>query len=158
MGSTMVQRLNLTRAFIALAASGIADGQETFSIDWIIQPYADRNANVGDTVEFTWVAGTHNLYVHPSGTCNLDGSVLLADEAAAGTVTFACDVGNDGEMNEGHCGAGQIVKFNVVDGGATSVEEVTTEAPQLETVDAAASPPQPEDPEEPSSSNSTTSE
>jgi len=120
----------------------LTDSQQTFSIDpWIIQPYADRNASVGDTVEFTWTPGIHNLYVHPTGTCDMEGRILLgdeedgfgshiftADDAAAGTVTFACDVGISGnDKIAGHCAAGQIVTFNVVDGPASS----STEAPWM---------------------------
>jgi len=159
----MVQRLTLARAFIALVASGIADGQQTITIDpWKIYfndnsptqehlPYADMNASVGDTVEFKWAANFHNLYIHPSGTCDMEGRILLgdkasgsgshiftADDAAAGTVTFACDVGfgeHSGRVvgEGGHCLHGQIVTFIVVAAGATSVEEVTTEARQPET-------------------------
>merc|ERR1712157_525440 len=135
----------------ALAASGIADGQQTISINpWKIppqqRPYADMEATVGDTVEFVWKPHFQNLYIHPSGNCDTEGRILLgdkesgfgshtftADDAAAGTVTFTCDIEfgeHDGFVGT-HCTAGQIITFNVVDAAMKAVE-VATEAPQAE--------------------------
>merc|ERR1711988_1008673 len=80
-------------------------------LDWnqicCFEPMA---VNVGDTVTFNF-NNYHNVYIHPSGTCDTADAVLLGDSDAgsasytfelAETVTFACQVGN-------HCDAGQIV-------------------------------------------------
>jgi len=130
------RKLSLSRVLVALAASGIAAGQETISIDWVVKTYDDMNASVGDTVEFTWPPDKHNLYIHPSGTCDEEGRELVGDDAsgfgsyqftatdaAAGTVTFSCDI-----YGGAHCRNGQIVTFNVVDGGEASSEEAATTA------------------------------
>merc|ERR1711862_645568 len=58
---------------------------------------------------------------------------FTADDAAAGTVTFTCDIefgDHDGFVGT-HCTAGQIITFNVVDAAMKAVE-VATEAPQAE--------------------------
>ena len=86
------------------------------ALQWTVQanPYANQSAMVGDTVTFTW-SGNHNVYIHPSKTCNSTGSKEVSKNSGdkykfttndVGTVVFACDVG-------GHCAVGQIVKFNV---------------------------------------------
>merc|ERR1719231_1526603 len=68
------------------------------------------NVAVGDTVTFTY-NNRHNVYVHPSGTCDRAGATLLGDNDAgsvtytfdtAETVTFACQAGS-------HCESGQII-------------------------------------------------
>lgn len=89
--------------------------QETISIAWSPRPYDDQTANVGDIVQFSWV-GTHNVHIHPTGTCDETGAILVGDQTGtsyvfadddAGTdIYFACDIGQ-------HCEVGQIVKFTV---------------------------------------------
>lgn len=85
------------------------------SIEWTIKSYDDRDANVGDTVTFKW-SFSHNVYIHPSGDCTEDGSIVVGlespasytfkEEDAGKTITFAC-------QKEGHCLGGQIIHFNV---------------------------------------------
>jgi len=90
------------------------------TIDWTIPSglkLPDMNANAGDTVVFEW-SFTHNVYIHPTGTCSNDRSVLVGNDSPAtytfteedvtnGEVTFACDIGN-------HCENGQILTFDTV--------------------------------------------
>jgi hypothetical protein len=56
-------------------------------------------ASVGDTVTFSW-GGTHNVFLHPTGTCDATGATVVGSSsgavytfAAAGSFTFACEVG-----------------------------------------------------------------
>merc|ERR1711862_609709 len=68
---------------------------------------------------------------------------FTADDAAAGTVTFTCDIefgDHDGFVGT-HCTAGQIITFNVVDAAMKAVE-VATEAPQAEIDEVATEAPQ----------------
>jgi len=93
-----------------------------FNIDWIKNGdgYEDRNAQVGDTVEFKW-SGFHNVYIHLSGTCatTIDTRILVGkapDTSGIYTFTkadsgksifFACDVGS-------HCSSGRMgITFTV---------------------------------------------
>ena len=67
-------------------------------------PFADMMADVNDTVVFSWTAGfDHNVYLHPTGTCNETDAIFVGDafpvlytftpqDKAAGSITFACDV------------------------------------------------------------------
>lgn len=87
---------------------------EDIAIDWKIEEYSDKTAVVGDTVIFNW-ENFHNVYIHPSGDCDTADAILVGEESPAkhrfteaGKITFACDVG-------GHCGAGQIVTFEVAE-------------------------------------------
>ena len=92
---------------------------KTINVQWSIKSYAPMTANVGDTVSFTW-GGTHDVHLHPSGTCSQAGATLVASSSQQsgkytftkpGKYTFACQVGR-------HCNMGQIVTFTV--GGASS--------------------------------------
>ena len=75
-------------------------------------------ANVGDTVRFSWI-GTHNVHIHPTMDCNVDGRVFVGDQSGTnytfldgGTVLFACDFQN-------HCDRGLYVEFTVLRPGET---------------------------------------
>ena len=68
------------------------------------------SVEVGDTVTFSYNS-YHNVYIHPTGTCDRDGGSLLGGNDAGsvtytftepGPVTFACQAGS-------HCDSGQIV-------------------------------------------------
>jgi plastocyanin len=99
-----------------------------YNIEWAIpaggDSYESVDVFVGETVSFTWSATgyAHDVFVHPSGTCDAEGAVLVGDDntgttytfsqsdcAAIGlsTVTFACD------YHPAHCLGGQIITFNV---------------------------------------------
>lgn len=71
-------------------------------------------------------ASNHNVYIHPTGTCDEMGRILVSDivgpasytfsaSDAGRTRTFACDIG-------AHCESGQIISFQV---------EATTSAPTM---------------------------
>ena len=68
-------------------------------------PFDNMTFNVGDTVVFRWSEGfTHNVIIHPTGTCTeSDGDIFLGNEFPVtytftetdkdtGSITFACDV------------------------------------------------------------------
>mmetsp|Transcript_32767 Transcript_32767/g.79414 ORF Transcript_32767/g.79414 Transcript_32767/m.79414 type:complete len:176 (-) Transcript_32767:104-631(-) len=85
-------------------------------IEWTIQPYEARVVKVGETVTFNYGQG-HNVYIHPTGTCDETGGILVGPNGgpasytftandAGRIITFACDVGF-------HCEAGQIISFQV---------------------------------------------
>jgi plastocyanin len=78
-------------------------------------------ALVGDTVTFDWLTN-HNVYVHPSMTCDETDRILVGlttgatytfTEADVGDLVFACDVGS-------HCEGGLILTFTVASEFSTS--------------------------------------
>jgi plastocyanin len=92
-----------------------------FAPDWIIpaneQPYASMTASVGDTLTFAWSSGVHDVWIHPTHTCEAAGAIPLAstddnpytytfgeaDGSVEGNVlTFVCDVGE-------HCERGMYM-------------------------------------------------
>jgi plastocyanin len=90
---------------------------EDIDFNWRITTYQPQTAKVGDTITFNW-SGFHNVFIHPSGTCDANGSIEVGTSTGSsytftsddvGEVVFACDV-----YGGGHCNAGQIVTFNVV--------------------------------------------
>lgn len=99
----------------ALASSSLS---ATIALEWTVKQYGPEQANVGDTLVFTW-QGNHDVYELPAGetTCPTDFSAATLRGSAtdsplsillseAGTRTFACGVG-------GHCELGQIVTATV---------------------------------------------
>jgi NADH:ubiquinone oxidoreductase subunit 3 (subunit A) len=108
------------------------DADEIVLDPWNVRSYLDRTASVGDTVVFSWT-GTHNVYIHPSGTCDETGRVEVGSVSPSsymfndvGTVTFACDV-----FGGAHCNAGQIVKFEVFDRVAPAPSDAPFASPVL---------------------------
>lgn len=94
-------------------------GSEAFDmeVNWIITSYESMKATVGDSVTFKYNPTVHNLYIHPSGSCDETGRTMVGENTgddtysfteddAGTTITFACDVGS-------HCTAGQILNFTV---------------------------------------------
>merc|ERR1719410_2200677 len=100
---------------------------------------------------FRWAQGVHNVYIHPTMDCNLDGRIVVgstpgteytfveADGSPEGTdMFFSCDIG-DGA----HCRAGQWLIAKVFSAGEEEPEitdtdpvdeepEVAVEAPATE--------------------------
>jgi plastocyanin len=111
----------LTNLFVGLAVASsllatVVVAQESIVVDWIIpsdgETLADVTAFVGDTVQFDW-SGTHNVYLHPSMSCDRTGSSVVATTSGsiytlveAGTYYFACHVGS-------HCDLGQHITVTV---------------------------------------------
>lgn len=91
-------------------------------LEWFVptspEVYDNYTASVGDTVYFQWAQiAVHNVYVHPSGTCDETGRILVGSqwdsteykfktEDAGKTMVFACDY-------LAHCYREQIVRFEV---------------------------------------------
>jgi len=93
------------------------------ALDWVIRTYEDETAMVGDTIQFNW-AGVHNVYIHPSGTCDGMDSIEIGQKSGAFYTFTEDDAGQDiyfACQITGHCGAGQILKV--------SVEPTATPAP-----------------------------
>merc|ERR1719458_393762 len=119
------------------------DGKEIVVDPWITmaEPYPSQSAALGDTVLFRWplYGAPHNVFVHPSGTCDETGRMEVPAKGSDGNhdeehdhsgdfhehvytftesdgneVVFACDIGS-------HCEAGnQIITFKI--DGANSTE------------------------------------
>lgn len=114
---------SMTLVLLGLAQLAVVSNAEKIIdvLDWVI-PYSGPktfDANVGDTIVFRWGGGSHNVYIHPSGTCDLDGAILVgqqpdteytfteADGSPEGNeMFFACDIGNGA-----HCNAGKSRKL-----------------------------------------------
>ena len=106
----------LGTSILALLLSGTAHAAN-IDIQWTIQQYEDTTAQVGDTITFTWASG-HNVYIHPSGSCDTGGAILVGETSPA-TYTFTAD-----DVDEdlffvcaiaGHCDAGQTITVSVTD-------------------------------------------
>eukprot|EP00537_Pseudo-nitzschia_pungens_P004834 CAMPEP_0172356814 /NCGR_PEP_ID=MMETSP1060-20121228/1200_1 /TAXON_ID=37318 /ORGANISM="Pseudo-nitzschia pungens, Strain cf. cingulata" /LENGTH=264 /DNA_ID=CAMNT_0013077157 /DNA_START=9 /DNA_END=803 /DNA_ORIENTATION=+ len=104
---------------------------------WIV-PYTGPKefvANVGDTIVFRWTQSQHNVFIHPTMSCDLTGAIEVGQTpgseytfspADGGTeMFFSCDFGMGS-----HCVAGQFLTVTVLDNSTdTSTEFPATEAP-----------------------------
>lgn len=65
--------------------------------DWVIsadtQPFPPIEANVGDTIKWTINPG-HDVWYHPSLTCDRTGSTFIGDSAEGGSYTFKPEDGS----------------------------------------------------------------
>ena len=96
-------------------------------------PLPSRTAAVGDVAIFIWQNGDfHNVYIHPSGTCDTTGEIEVglispanytftpADGSSTGNpILFACDVGP-------HCVRGMRMTITVY---STEQDRVNAQAP-----------------------------
>mmetsp|Transcript_10895 Transcript_10895/g.26191 ORF Transcript_10895/g.26191 Transcript_10895/m.26191 type:complete len:248 (-) Transcript_10895:315-1058(-) len=116
--------LSLTVFFVFAQLASLAEAQEMIEVfRWVI-PYdgpQEFTANVGDTMVFRWTQSIHNVYIHPTMDCTLDGRIEVgtqpgteytfveADGSPEGTdMFFACDIGSGA-----HCRAGQFLTVKV---------------------------------------------
>ena len=108
---------------------------------WIVPYEGDQNidAKVGDTLTFEWDAtlyGPHNVYIHPTMDCDLEGAVYVGETSPTSYVLtdqdgtpegnqlfFSCDVG-DGA----HCDYGQWLIVTVFSDPDTTAESSATAA------------------------------
>lgn len=78
-----------------MGANDLVIGPSEWTLDSTVLP---RNlvATVGTTIMFSW-SGTHNVYIHPSGTCDENGAIPVADgSVTSGSYTFTdSDVGKN---------------------------------------------------------------
>lgn len=114
---------------------------------WVV-PYSgpkEFEARVGDTIVFRWAQGGHNVYIHPSMSCDLEGAIFVgatpgtpytfteADGSPEGTdMFFSCDIGNGA-----HCQAGQSITVTVFSDPASVSDEpvVVDDAPNATVVE-----------------------
>ena len=121
-----IMKMKLGASILALLLSSSAQAAN-IDIEQSIQEYEDTTAQVGDTITFTW-SSTHNVYMHPSGTCDSEGAILIGETSPV-TYTFTAD-----DVDEdlfficgipGHCDAGQTITVSVTEAGdATTPESV----------------------------------
>jgi plastocyanin len=94
---------------------------ENLNLEWEIpadtQPFAPVDMIVGDSITFTMGPG-HNVFIHPSGSCDQTDSIFVGDETVTYTfdaedgspsgklMFFACDIGS-------HCDLGMQIAVNV---------------------------------------------
>jgi len=133
----------LSPLFLLLLSLLTLSQSKEIELEWYVpvspEVYANYTATVGDTVFFRWgQAAIHNAYIHPSGTCDETGRILLGSqwdnteykfkaEDAGKTMVFACDYLS-------HCSRGQIVRFEVEGKGVA-----VTSAPTAKPVDSSSS-------------------
>jgi len=140
----------LSALALLLQLSSVA-AVETIEIAEWYAPYTGPkavNANVGDTIVFNWgQTATHNVYIHPTGNCNIRNAEFVgalsptaytftaedtsADVEVGSTgygigkeMFFACDIGN-GE----HCRVGQNLIVTVYPEGVDFPEPMSTIVP-----------------------------
>jgi len=117
----------LSLLLLSLTSPTPTNAVKTIEIEWVIPAngttYSTEKVDVGDKAFFYWPNTIpHNVVIHPTGTCNQDGSIYVGAEQmgteyifkksdAGKKVTFACDIGI---VPNTHCTYGQIVTFDVM--------------------------------------------
>ena len=112
-----------TMSSVVSGAGHIAAGQDLVNVGWSL-PYEGPKTvalKVGDTISFSWDSG-HNVYIHPTMNCGLDGAIFVGDSSTTEytftdaddgkDIFFSCDIGNGA-----HCQNGkypQIKHSNVI--------------------------------------------
>jgi len=132
--------LSLTVFFVFAQLVSLAEAQEIIEVFRWVVPYdgaKEFTANVGDTMVFRWAQTIHNVNIHPTMDCTLDGRIEVgtqpgteytfveADGSPEGTdMFFACDIGNGA-----HCRAGQFLTVKVfsLEGGDAGMEDGDSE-------------------------------
>ena len=93
----------------------VITGGEVINVYRWVVPYdgpKEFAAKVGDTIIFRWIQGFHNVFIHPSMSCDLTGAIEVGQlpgteytftaENAGTQMFFACDIGMGA-----HCAAGE---------------------------------------------------
>ena len=110
--------MKLGASILALVLSSFAQAAN-IDIQWATHTYPDTTAQVGDTITFTW-SSTHNVNIHPSGTCDDSTGAILVGETSPVTYTFTANDANKDLFFicgiPGHCDAGQSITVSVSDG------------------------------------------
>ena len=116
--------MKLGASILALLLSSSAQAAN-IDIQWSIQEYADTTAQVGDTIPLTWDT-LHNIYIHPSGTCDETGAIIIGETSPV-TYTFTADDANEDLIFicgiPGHCDAGQTITVSVTEAGDAATTE-----------------------------------
>lgn len=113
--SFLCSSLAFATVAIMLSTAAPAASAEDIAIEWVL-PYKGPkqvSANVGDTITFSWDRMGHNVFIHPTMDCTLDGRIEVGKDGAGTTYSFvesdagtdlffACDIGGGG-----HCQAGE---------------------------------------------------
>ena len=103
---------------------------KTIEIDWFIPQngdsyFPDIQASPGDVIVFNFDPnGNSDVYIHPTGECDREGSILIAERGAGtGSYTFM-----ESELDTtifftsqapSHCTLGQFINVNVVEAPET---------------------------------------
>jgi len=133
--------LSILALLVLTQLSTFVAAQEIIDVFRWVVPYSgptEFEARVGDTMVFRWAQGMHNVYIHPSMSCDFEGAILVgsnpgtpytfveADGSPEGNdMFFACNIGNGA-----HCLAGQAIVVKVFsDAASVSDEPVVAEAP-----------------------------
>eukprot|EP00537_Pseudo-nitzschia_pungens_P018482 CAMPEP_0172408054 /NCGR_PEP_ID=MMETSP1061-20121228/75657_1 /TAXON_ID=37318 /ORGANISM="Pseudo-nitzschia pungens, Strain cf. pungens" /LENGTH=246 /DNA_ID=CAMNT_0013144171 /DNA_START=69 /DNA_END=809 /DNA_ORIENTATION=- len=137
----MVQSLSYMLSLAVLVVAQLAtianaQGEIINVYRWIV-PYTGPKqfvANVGDTIVFRWTQSVHNVYIHPTMSCDLTGAIEVGQTpgteytfspADGGTeMFFSCDIGMGS-----HCFAGQFITVTVLDNSTDSPTDSSTEFP-----------------------------
>merc|ERR1712166_1336632 len=93
---------------------------------------------VGDTISFSWNIG-HNVYIHPTMNCELDGAIFVGDTSTTEytftdaddgkDIFFSCDIGNGA-----HCQNGQSLIVTVGgEGLVLDTGDMTTDMEDMKT-------------------------
>eukprot|EP00532_Pseudo-nitzschia_australis_P012232 CAMPEP_0168212346 /NCGR_PEP_ID=MMETSP0140_2-20121125/4216_1 /TAXON_ID=44445 /ORGANISM="Pseudo-nitzschia australis, Strain 10249 10 AB" /LENGTH=159 /DNA_ID=CAMNT_0008139131 /DNA_START=100 /DNA_END=579 /DNA_ORIENTATION=+ len=108
-------------AIILLLCVFAVSGADIDISEWVVPPKSDPyypsvDAVVGDTISFAWPEGITDVHIHPTGTCEEEGAILVGyasgasytfvEEDAGKELFFASDVGR-------RCESGQNLKVSV---------------------------------------------
>jgi plastocyanin len=66
-----------------LSLSVVHAAVDLFAPNWIVPDndvpyYPSLTASVGDTLTFGWTRGVHDVHIHPTHTCDPEGSIEIA--------------------------------------------------------------------------------
>jgi len=101
---------------VCLVALVLSASAATVSIPWTTGTSIQRDANVGDVIEWTWSSGTHNV-VEASGCAALQGSLDCATATNTGTCQYTVVTADEGRNLCFKCGlhASMTASINVAD-------------------------------------------
>merc|ERR1711957_82935 len=129
-----------TMSSVVSGAGHIAAGQDLVNVGWSL-PYEGPKTvalKVGDTISFSWNIG-HNVYIHPTMNCGLDGAIFVGDTSTTEytftdaddgkDIFFSCDIGNGA-----HCQNGQSLIVTVGgEGLVLDTGDMTTDMEDMKT-------------------------
>eukprot|EP00890_Picochlorum_soloecismus_P000437 jgi/Picsp_1/1394/NSC_04873-R1_mtn19-like protein len=102
----------------------------TIDIKWTLgEKYAPIEATIGDTLNFAYRAGIHDVWSLPEDSCNFEAGSRL-DSAGSSSYTLQLNKSGTyyyGCSTVGHCDAGQILLVNVRGSETSTVDQIDVE-------------------------------
>ena len=84
----MKTKVLFSSLFVALAQA------TDYLVEWKIREYPDLAVVPGDTITWTWT-GTHDVYIHPGGQCEMTVDRIRVRKNSPAVYTFTEDDAED---------------------------------------------------------------